>query len=391
MKILHTSDWHVGKAIRGRSRADEHEAVLDEIVGIAEAEAVDLVLVAGDLFDSAAPPPDAERTVYRTLLALTAGGTRPVVVIAGNHDNARRLAAVAPLLALGGVHLASMLTGPDDGGVIELEAGGQQTKVAVVPFPSQRYIVTATDLMALDADQHGGRYAERVRQAVEALTQGFGDDTVNLLVAHLMVVGGKAGGGERTAHLFDDYSVPTTAFPSTTHYVALGHLHRQQSMPGPCPAWYCGSPLPLDFGETTDEKAVLVVEAAPGQPAEVRSVPLTGGRRLRTLEGSLGALEALAGTTGDDHLRIRVDEPARPGLADDVRALFPDAVEVTVVRPEAERRARADRSGKSPSELFDAYLAERDESDAELSALFAALLDQVSSNDEVFSNDEVSS
>lgn len=381
MRILHTSDWHVGKAIRGRSRDDEHQAVLDEIVGIADAEAVDLVLVAGDLYDSAAPGPDAERTVYCALLALTAGGTRPVVVIAGNHDNARRLAAVAPLLALGGVRLASMLTGPDDGGVLDIEAGGHRAKVALVPFPSQRYIVTASDLMALDADQHGGRYAERVRQALGVLTQGFGPDTVNLVVAHLMVIGGRAGGGERTAHLFDDYCVPATAFPSTTHYVALGHLHRQQSMPGACPAWYCGSPLQLDFGETTDDKAVLVIEAAPGEPAEVRSVPLTAGRRLRTLEGSLGALEALVGTTGDDHLRVRVDEPARPGLADDVRALFPTAVEVTIVRPDAERRERADRSGKSPVELFDAYLAERDASDADLSALFAELLDAVSSND----------
>lgn len=381
MKILHTSDWHVGKTIRGRSRADEHDAVLDEIVAIAENEAVDLVLVAGDLFDSAAPGPEAERAVYRALLALAGPSRRPVVVIAGNHDNARRLAAVAPLLALGGVRAVAMLTGPADGGVLDLEAGGERVRVAVVPFPSQRYIVTASDLMALDADQHGGRYAERVRQAIEVLTAGFGDDTVNLLVAHLMVVGGRAGGGERSAHLFDDYSVPTTAFPSSTHYVALGHLHRQQSLPGPCPAWYCGSPLQLDFGETTDDKAVLVIDAAPGRPAEVRAVPLTQGRRLRTLEGDLAALGALAGTTGDDHLRIRVDEPARPGLADDVRSLFPDAVEITVVRPEVERRERADRSGKSPLELFDAYLAERDEVDRDLSALFAELLDLASSPD----------
>lgn len=379
MKLLHTSDWHVGKTIRGRSRADEHDAVLDEIVAIADTEDVDLVLVAGDLFDSAAPAPDAERTVYRALLALARGGDRPVVVIAGNHDNARRLAAVAPLLALGGVHLVPMLTTPDDGGVIDVEVGGETARIAVVPFPSQRYIVTAADLMSLDADEHGGRYAERVRRAIEVLTGGFGDDTVNLLVAHLMVVGGQAGGGERSAHLFDDYSVAATAFPAGTHYVALGHLHRQQSMPGPCPAWYSGSPLQLDFGETQDDKAVLVVEAAAGRPAEVRAVPLRQGRRLRTIQGDLAALEALVGTTGNDHLRVRVDEPARPGLADDVRALFPDAVDVTVVRPEVERPDRPDRSGKSPLDLFNLYLAERDETDAGLSTLFAELLDLATS------------
>src|SRR5262249_2037196 len=147
--------------------------------------------------------------------------------------------------------------------------------------------------------------------------------------------------------------------------------HRQQSMPGPCPAWYSGSPLQLDFGETQDDKAVLVVEAAAGAPATVRSVLLTQGRRLRTLEGSLTALEALAGPTGDELLRIKVDEPARPGLADEVRALFPEAVDVSVVRAELPTGPKADRTGKSPRELFDQYLEERGESDVDLSALFS--------------------
>ena len=91
VRVLHTSDWHVGKAIRGRSRAAEHQAVLAEIAGVAEREDVDLVIVAGDLFDTAAPTPEAERIVYRALLDLAAGG-RPVVVVAGNHDSAARLA-----------------------------------------------------------------------------------------------------------------------------------------------------------------------------------------------------------------------------------------------------------------------------------------------------------
>lgn len=139
--------------------------------------------------------------------------------------------------------------------------------------------------------------------------------------------------------------------------------------------------LQLDFGETADDKAVLVVEAAPGTPAQVRSVALTAGRRLRTVEGDLAALEALAGTTGDDFLRVRVDEPARAGLADDVRALLPDAVEVTVVRPEAERRERAERAGRTPIELFDLYLAEQDAADPDLSALFAELLGAVATEE----------
>src|SRR5213596_2801936 len=102
MKLLHTSDWHVGKLLRGRSRADEHREVLAEIAGIAAAEEVDAVLVAGDLFDTAAPSPESEEIVYRALLGLAATGAT-VVVVAGNHDNPRRLSAVAPLLELGRV------------------------------------------------------------------------------------------------------------------------------------------------------------------------------------------------------------------------------------------------------------------------------------------------
>jgi exonuclease SbcD len=96
MRILHTADWHVGKTIRGLSRADEHRAVLDEIVGLATERSVDLVIVAGDLFDTASPTPEAEQIVYQALLGLRASGAQ-VVVIAGNHDNPNRLLAVAPL------------------------------------------------------------------------------------------------------------------------------------------------------------------------------------------------------------------------------------------------------------------------------------------------------
>ena len=115
--LLHTSDWHVGKAIRGASRADEHRAVLAEIAELAGAHEADIVVVAGDLFDTATPSPESEQIVYEALLAL-AGTGATVAVIAGNHDNARGLRAVAPLLALGNVHLVAEPRRPDDGGVL---------------------------------------------------------------------------------------------------------------------------------------------------------------------------------------------------------------------------------------------------------------------------------
>src|SRR5690606_12827 len=126
---------------------------LAEITGIAEAEAVDVVLVVGDLFETAAPAPESEEIVYRALLDLAATGAE-VVVVAGNHDNPRRLQAVAPLLDLGRVHLLGAPARPDEGGLLVLRArSGEEVRVARLPFVSQRGIVRAEDLLELGADQ----------------------------------------------------------------------------------------------------------------------------------------------------------------------------------------------------------------------------------------------
>ncbi|MBW3576881.1 MAG: exonuclease SbcCD subunit D [Actinobacteria bacterium] len=382
MRILHTSDWHVGRTIRGRSRADEHRAALSEITRIAADEGVDLVVVAGDLFDTAAPTAEAERIVYRALLELAATGA-DVVVVAGNHDHPRRLEAVAPLLNLARVHTRARLARPDEGGVVDVTArGGEVARIALLPFLSQRSIVTADDLMALDADQHAGRYAERCRQIVAALTTGFTTDTVNIVVAHLTVVGGVLGGGERQAHSIFDYVVPTQVFPATSHYVALGHLHRPQTIPGPCPIRYSGSPLQLDFGEARGDKVVTIVDATPGAPAQIRNVRLRAGRRLRTVSGTLE--ELAEADFGDDYLRIVLEEPARPGLADEARARFPHAVDVTVAAAEL-RDDPGDWSiagfQRSPSDLFSEYLTEIGHDDPALGTLFRQLLEEAHASD----------
>ena len=385
MKILHTSDWHVGRTIRGRSRAMEHEAVLGEIVGIAAEEQVDLVLVAGDQFDTAAPSPDAERIVWQTLLALAATGAH-VVTVAGNHDNPARLSAVSPLLALSRIHVGSHLARPGDGGVVDVTVdSGETARIALLPFLSQRAIVGADDLMNLDAFEHQGRYDSRARSVLAKLCEGFATDTVNLAVTHLMVAGGTVGGGERSAHTIFDYAVAAAAFPATAHYVALGHLHRAQKIPAGAPVYYSGSPLQLDFGETRDEKSVTIVEAQAGKPSDIRVVPLTQGRRLRTLRGTLEDLQAQAGTTGEDYLRIIVRGERRAGLADQVREWFPDAVDVAVERQEysGATPARPQRQGRTPHELFAEYLTERGATDERVVALFDELLDVSTSSDAV--------
>ncbi len=396
MRILHTADWHVGKTVRGRSRAAEHVAVLAEIAQLADDEDVDVVVVVGDVFDTAAPNPESERIVYQALLALSAGGTRPVVVVSGNHDNPRRLGAVTPVFDLANVHLQTAIRPPADGGVLELtiDRTGERACLALIPFLSQRHVLHVAELMALDVTETGGQYAARLGQILEVMTAGFAPDTVNLVLAHVMVSGAMLGGGERSAHTIFDYWVPPNAFPSGAHYTALGHLHRPQKIEGPCPLWYSGSPLAMDFGEESDRKAVLIIDAAPGAPAAVREVPLQRGRRFVTLKGTVaeltaqveaGALEPATTEEGGPFVRVVVNEKARVGLADEVRELLPDAVDIKIEVPggTAERRVTDEGHERTPHELFATYLEEKGVEDARLLALFDELLDEATGQDAV--------
>lgn len=378
MRFLHTADWHVGKTLRGRSRADEHRAVLHEIATIADKEAVDAVLVAGDLFETAAPSPESEEIVYQALLALSKED-RPVVVVAGNHDSPRRLKAVRPLLGLAKVHALDEVARPDEGGVLRLKSkSGEQANIVLLPFVSQRGIVRADALMSEDADQHAAEYAERMARVLKALCADVPcDGGVNLVLAHAMVHGGKMGGGERTAHTVFAYSIPAAAFPSHFHYVALGHLHRPQQIAGACPIYYSGSPLQLDFGETEDAKSVTVIKAIPDKPAEVCDVPLSSGKRLRKVGGTLEEIKRKAAQFDDDFLLVEIHEPQRPGLADEVRQLLPNAVEVRLPKTTANGRTTSDQRQGSPQDLFHAYLKERNRNDEQVERLFAKLIDDV--------------
>jgi exonuclease SbcD len=383
MKILHTSDWHVGKVLKSRDRHDEHVAVMRSIVAAAAAEDVDLVLVAGDLFESSAPTARAQGLVMRTLLALREQN-RQVVVIAGNHDNQHLLDAVyRPVLGELGVHLLGLPKRPDHGGTLAIGTkSGERAVIAALPFLSHRYAVRAAEVLLEEFAEHALDYTQRVRQMLELLTQGFTADGVNIVTAHATLLGGRRGGGERDVQTRFDYELPASVFPVSTHYVALGHLHRQQEIPGPCPVFYSGAPLAVDFGEEANEPAALLVTASPDRRADVRSIPISGGRTLRTLRGTLDEVIAAGEQAGEAYLRVILSEPARAGLGDLVRDKLPNALEVELAdafrpRPGAAGEQGASRAGRSPVELFEDYLSDRKIDDPRLTAMFAGLLDEV--------------
>ena len=383
MKILHTSDWHVGKVLKGRDRHDEHVAVLRSIVQTARDEAVDVVLVAGDLFETAAPAAKAQGLVMRSLLALREDG-RHVVVIAGNHDNQALLDAVyRPVLGELGLHVLGTPKRPDSGGLMTLRTRtGEMINVAALPFLSHRYAVRAAEVLLHETAEHTLDYARRVADIVALLTAGFTPEAVNVVMAHATLLGGRRGGGERDVQTSLDYELSASMFPATAHYVALGHLHRQQEIPGPCPIFYSGSPLAIDFGEEANESVVLVVTAAPGIRADARPVPVTGGRRLRTLRGTLDEVIAEGEQAGDAYLRVVLAEPGRAGLGDLVREKLPNTLEVMLddehrPRPGTRGGDKPSRVGRSPLQLFGDYLGEQNIEDPRIPRMFGELLDEL--------------
>jgi len=383
MKILHTSDWHVGKVLKGRDRHDEHVAVLGSIAAAARDEGADVVLVAGDLFETAAPTAKSQGLVMRTLLALARDG-RQVVVIAGNHDNSALIDAVyRPVLGQLGLHVLGVPKRPDAGGTLTLRTrDGEAVRVAALPFLSHRYAVRAAEILLHEFAEHALDYSHRVAEIVRLLTAEFTPDAVNLVMAHATLLGGRRGGGEREVQTSLDYELPASLFPATAHYVALGHLHRQQEIPGPCPIFYSGSPLAVDFGEEANEPAALIVTAEPGVRADARSVPVTGARRLRTLRGTLDQVIADGERAGDAYLRVVLAEPGRAGLGDLVREKLPNALEVLLddahrPRPGARDGDRPSRIGRGPVDLFADYLTEQNIDDPRIAAMFAELLDDV--------------
>jgi len=335
VRFLHTSDWHVGRTIRGRSRADEFAAALDQVVGIAADEGVDAVLLAGDVYEHRAPGPEADELVFDAFLRLHDAGIR-VVTIPGNHDSPVRMGAFSRLLRPVGVEVAPRVAPPTGGGIVVVPSrdGTEEAEVACVPFVPERRFGDAAALF--DASEAWYQsYAQGMGELLAAMASGFSPGRIPIVMGHLFTDGALVtpGGGERELTIGIAYAMPPSRLPGDAAYIALGHVHLPQAVKGsPAPARYAGSLLQLDFGEAGQKKSVAIVDASPGKPAKVTEVPITAGRALRDVRGTLDEIVALAPSLGDAWLRVFVttDGPV-PGLADRIRDELPNALDVVPV------------------------------------------------------------
>lgn len=377
MRILHTSDWHTGLTLKGQARLEEQIAVLAEMVEIARGEQPDLIIVSGDLFDTATPSAAAQKTFTRALSALRSTGAN-VVVIAGNHDSGPALEALRGWAESAGIALRGALGKSADHLISGTTDDGETWKVAALPFISQRYAVRAAELFELTAAETEQSYASHLRRLIAQLGQNFRPEDVNIITAHLTVVGGTMGAGEREVHTVGDYVVPAHIFPPDTSYVALGHLHKAQKIAGPCPIRYAGAPIAVDFGEEHHQPSVTLVDVTASTPAQVRTIPLTKALPLLTVQGTLEEL-AERDVPSDAWLRVIVAEPPRAGLRSEITELFPRALQIQIdpkVQASSSTAAPARRAGRHPQELFTAYLEEKGHRDEAVTALFSELYDQ---------------
>lgn len=299
MKLLHTADWHLGKRLGEYSRLEEQERVLGEICEIAEREAVDAVLIAGDLFDTFNPSNEASELFYRTVHRLSAYGQRAVIAIAGNHDSPDRIEAPDPLARECGILLIGRASTvvpalKTENGVelLRAEPGFVELRLPRHAYPLRLLLTPYASEITLKkylGDQNPDQELRNLlRQDWHRLADTYCDTKgVNVLMAHLyfMPLHGVApeepDDEKPILHLGGASAIFTEDVPAAMQYAALGHLHRYQTVAQhPCPICYSSSPLAYSFSEAHQQKQVVVAEVIPGETAQVRAVPLQQGRTL---------------------------------------------------------------------------------------------------------------
>jgi exonuclease SbcD len=355
MRLLHTSDWHIGRSLHGTDLLAEQEAVLGGLAEVVAAESVDVVVVAGDVYDRAVPSADATGVLDRVLMRLRNAGAS-VVLTPGNHDSARRLAFGAGLMARSGVHVRAVTPTLDEPVLFSDEHGD----VAVYGLP---YLEPEVARHELGLGLAEGRSHEAVLTAAMDRVRAdllLRPGARSVVLAHAFVGGGVPSDSERDICVGGVDLVPAAVFDGVD-YVALGHLHRPQTLSDR--VRYSGSPLAYSFGEAGQQKQVWLVELDAGGLAGVRPVPLPAPRQLTVLRGELPDLLADPRfADAEEHfVAAQLTDPVRP--TDPMRRLqarFPHCVHLEWAGSGAavDGRSYTERlSGRSDLEITGEFVA----------------------------------
>ncbi|HET8589551.1 MAG TPA: exonuclease SbcCD subunit D [Nakamurella sp.] len=320
MRLLHTSDWHVGRTFHGHDLLDDQRAVLAALADLAAEHAVDAVLISGDVYDRAVPSADAMQVAARAVTGIRAAGA-DIVAIAGNHDSAPRLGVFTDVLEVGGLHLRTdprRIADP-----VLLQDGDGPIAVYAIPYLEPEVVRAA---LGLDGSGPLGHQAvlEAAMAMVRADLASRPAATRSVVLAHAFVVGGAASGSERSIAVGGVESVASTVFDGID-YVALGHLHGRQRLSDRMR--YSGSPLPYSFTESGHRKGAWLVDLGADGVPTARWLDLPVVRPLATVRGTLDQILSEHDDLADHYLAVELTDPVRP--ADPMRRLrecFPFAV-----------------------------------------------------------------
>ncbi|MBI4792278.1 MAG: exonuclease SbcCD subunit D C-terminal domain-containing protein [Deltaproteobacteria bacterium] len=294
MKILHTSDWHIGRTLYGRKRYEEFDAFLIWLGATIQQHGVDALLVAGDVFDTSTPSNRSQELYYRFLCRVAASSCRHVVVVAGNHDSPSFLNAPRELLKALNVHVVGSVSESREEEVLVLSNanGAPELIICAVPFLPDRDIRVAEAGESIEdkerklIDGIRSHYAD-VAALAEQKRLALGADIPIIAMGHLFTAGGQTVDDDGVRVLYVGALAHVTAgiFPANLDYVALGHLHVPQKVNGSEVMRYSGSPLAMGFGEAKQHKSVCLVEFA-GPTAAVRLIEVPVFQQLERVKGS---------------------------------------------------------------------------------------------------------
>jgi exonuclease SbcD len=345
MRILHTSDWHLGRSFHGEDLLAAQAAYVDHLIETIESERVDLVVVAGDVYDRALPPVDAVTLADDTFRRL-ATSRAEVVVTSGNHDSARRLGFNARLVELAGLHLRTDAGRVDEPVLLDDEHG--QVAVYGIPYLEPDVLRHAWQLSTRSHHAALGRAMELIRADLATRPA----DTRSVVVAHAFVAGGLASESERDIAVGGVSVVPLELFDGID-YTALGHLHGRATLSES--VRYSGSPVAYSFSEADHLKGSWLVDLGADGLSAVRFVEAPVQRRLACLTGTLEEL------LGDSSLadaeacwvQATLTDRVRPAQAmERLRARFPHAIALRFAPPgTGPAPARTSTIGRAPHEI----------------------------------------
>ncbi len=295
MKILHTADWHLGKKLEQFERTEEHQDFLDWLIGKLHTERIDVLIIAGDVFDTGSPSNTALQQYYRFLRQVKTTCCREVIIIGGNHDSISTLNAPRELLKYFDVHIVGGVPEVFTDQIISIrdKSGRLELIVCAVPFLRDRDI--RLSVSGETSDERETRIKRGIRDHYHRFTEhiaGYKIDGIPVVATgHLFAAGSSTSESEKEIHVGNLGQVSGDHFPAEFDYVALGHIHRPQRVNQVEHIRYSGSPIPLSFSETDDKKQVIVLEFTNGKLTRLEEQEVPCCRRLIRIKGKWEAVK----------------------------------------------------------------------------------------------------